>query len=50
MTLTIIFLGKDYVIEAFKFHALKSQQLITIPHTIRNTPRQPGQKVLYRFD
>ncbi|XP_016662577.1 kelch-like protein 2 isoform X2 [Acyrthosiphon pisum] len=40
---------KDYIIEAFQLHALKTQQLITIPQTIRNTPRKSGQKVILVF-
>jgi len=45
----IIILGKDFLIEALNFHILKTQPHITIPQTIRNTPRQSGQKVLYLF-
>ncbi|XP_060871864.1 kelch-like protein 2 isoform X2 [Metopolophium dirhodum] len=33
---------KDYVFEALRFHLLKSEELITIPHNIRTIPRQPG--------
>ncbi|XP_060872931.1 kelch-like protein 3 [Metopolophium dirhodum] len=40
---------KDYIIEAFQLHALKTQQLVTIPQTIRNTPRKSGQKVILVF-
>jgi len=45
----IIFLVKDHVIEVLQFHAFKIQ-LLTIPQTIRNTPRMSGQKVLYCYD
>ncbi|XP_016662997.1 ring canal kelch homolog isoform X2 [Acyrthosiphon pisum] len=41
--------SKDYLTEAFQFHAFKTQQL-TIPQTIRNTPRMSGQKVILVFD
>lgn len=37
----VIFLGKDYIIEALNFHLLKSEQPGTIPKTIRTKPRQP---------
>lgn len=43
-------LGKDFLIEALHFHALKTQQIINIPQTIRNTPRKSGQKVLFYFN
>ncbi|XP_029345943.1 kelch-like protein 2 isoform X2 [Acyrthosiphon pisum] len=33
---------KDYVLEALRFHLLKSEELIPIPHNIRTKPRQPG--------
>ncbi|XP_016662464.2 kelch-like protein 3 [Acyrthosiphon pisum] len=33
---------KDYVLEALRFHLLKSEELIQIPHNIRTKPRQPG--------
>lgn len=37
---------KDFVIEALNFHILKKHQHITIPQTIRNSPRQSGQKFI----
>jgi len=48
----IIFLGKDYLLEALNFHSLKSQKIITIPKTIRCKPRQSGglQKVCFCFN
>ncbi|XP_016659045.1 kelch-like protein 2 isoform X2 [Acyrthosiphon pisum] len=33
---------KDYILEALRFHLLKSEEIITIPHNIRTKPRQPG--------
>ncbi|XP_060850673.1 ring canal kelch homolog isoform X2 [Rhopalosiphum padi] len=37
---------KNYVNEALHFHKLKTQQVITIPQTIRSTPRVFGHKVI----
>ncbi|XP_060872135.1 ring canal kelch homolog isoform X2 [Metopolophium dirhodum] len=37
---------KDFVIEALNFHIIKKHRRITIPHTIRNSPRQTGLKFL----
>ncbi|XP_060880188.1 ring canal kelch homolog isoform X2 [Metopolophium dirhodum] len=37
---------KDFLIEALNFHILKNNRRITIPQTIRNSPRQTGQKFL----
>ncbi|XP_015372407.1 PREDICTED: kelch-like protein 2 [Diuraphis noxia] len=42
-------LCKDFIIEAFQLHVLKTKQLSTIPQTIRNTPRKSGQKVILVF-
>ncbi|XP_022169376.1 kelch-like protein 2 isoform X2 [Myzus persicae] len=41
---------KDFLIEALHFHALKTQQIINIPQTIRNTPRKSGQKIILMFN
>jgi len=46
----LIFLGKDFIIEALKFHILKKNPQITMPRTIRNSPRQTGPKVLLNSD
>lgn len=40
---------KDFIIEAFQLHMFKTKQHITIPQTIRNTPRQSGHKVILVF-
>ncbi|XP_060865321.1 kelch-like protein 2 isoform X2 [Metopolophium dirhodum] len=36
---------KDYVIEALRFNLLKTQQIFTIPQSIRSKPRQSEHKV-----
>lgn len=37
----VIFIGKDYIIEALHFHLLNSDEQLTIPQTIRTKPRKP---------
>jgi len=48
-TYNIIFLVEEYLFEAFRLHTVNNAQL-TIPQTIRNTPRMFGQKVSFCFD
>lgn len=52
LIIIIMFLGKDYAFDAFKFNLQKSVQHIIIPNTIRCKPRLFGdsQKVWFRFD